>query len=408
MMRFLASAWVIARRDFTATVLSRSFLLFLLGPLIAFGFGGVFGVVGGRSDEIALRPIIAIIGTPAHVAPFRAAYDRTAARLGDKALPQLRIENPTRDSDGQVRALLSQTTNSVSVVLTGLPDAPRLTGPAHQIDQRDDDVQLILDDMATSAALIRAGVPRPTVSIARVTIDPAGGSTSGNRHLIARAGQFLLFFLTMLLAGMLLSNFVEEKSNKVIEILAAAVPIDTIFFGKLAAMLCVSLTGITIWGSILGGGFLAVAQSTGPMPTPALGWPLFVFLGFAYFVMNYLLLGGIFIGIGAQANSVRDVQTISMPITMAQLAIFALASGTVNDPGTGLALFAQILPLSSPLAMMGRAAQESVIWPHLLALAWQILWVFIIIRVAARRFRTGVFKSGVAKKRWFGRAAGPA
>ena len=53
--------------------------------------------------------------------------------------------------------------------------------------------------------------------------------------------------LTMLLAGMLLSNLVEEKSNKIIEVLAAAVPIDAIFLGKLFAMLAVSLVGIAVW-----------------------------------------------------------------------------------------------------------------------------------------------------------------
>ena len=46
MMRFLRSALVIARRDFAATVLSKTFLLFLLGPLFPLIFGGVFGGIG--------------------------------------------------------------------------------------------------------------------------------------------------------------------------------------------------------------------------------------------------------------------------------------------------------------------------------------------------------------------------
>ena len=67
-----------------------------------------------------------------------------------------------------------------------------------------------------------------------------------------------MFVLTILLAGMLLSQLIEEKSNKVIEILAAAIPVDAIFVGKLFAMLAISLLGIAVWASV---GAAAVASS---------------------------------------------------------------------------------------------------------------------------------------------------
>ena len=55
---------------------------------------------------------------------------------------------------------------------------------------------------------------------------------------------------------MLLSNLVEEKSNKVIEVLAAAVPLDAVFLGKLLAMLAMSLVGLLFWGVLAGAGYL--------------------------------------------------------------------------------------------------------------------------------------------------------
>ena len=75
------------------------------------------------------------------------------------------------------------------------------------------------------------------------------------------AAQILIFVLTLLLAGMLLSNLVEEKSNKVIEVLAAAVPLDAVFLGKLIAMLGVSLVGILIWGAIAAAGWPSSSRS---------------------------------------------------------------------------------------------------------------------------------------------------
>ncbi len=404
MRDFFSSAWVIARRDYTATVFSRTFLLFLLGPIVALAFGGVFGVVGGRSDDVALRPVVAVIAGPQAGAWVRAAYDRVAGRVGADNLPELRIEQPSTDVDKQALALLADPKGRISVVLAGLPSAPRLIGPQGQIDRLANNIGIVLDEATTDDAFARARLARPRLTIGQTAIDPAQGSTVANRHIIARAAQLLLFFLTLMLAGMLLSNFIEEKSNKVIEVLAAAVPIDAIFFGKIVAMLSVSVTGVLIWGSVIAVGVIStIGALGGPVPVPGVGWPVMILLGVLYFMTNYMILGGIFIGIGAQANSAREVQTLSMPITMAQLAVFALASATVNDPGTPLALFAQILPISSPLAMLGRAAQEPILWPHLVALLWQTLWVVLIVRFAAKRFRSGVLKSGASKRSLFGR-----
>jgi ABC-2 type transport system permease protein len=399
----LASIWVIARRDFTATVFSRTFLLFLLGPLMALGFGGLFGVVGGRADDAALRSSVAVIGTARDLGPIRQAYDRLNPIMNG-ALPDLRLIEPKGDPIAQARGLLSMQKNGATIVMTGWPKAPRLIGPSRQIDSLQDDVRLILDEVATENALKLARVTRSEIKLERTVIDPAGGGTSAARHIVARGAQSLLFMLTLLLAGMLLSNMVEEKSSKVIEVLAAAVPIDAIFYGKLIAMLGVSLTGIIVWGSVIGLTVVSFIPAGIPLPLPAMGWPLFIALGAAYYIMNYMLLGGAFIGIGAQANSAREVQTLSMPITMSQLAVFALASATVNDSSGPLATFAAIFPLSSPLAMLGRAAQDATIWPHLVALVWQGLWVAIIVRFAAKRFRSGVLKSGGPKRRWFKRS----
>lgn len=404
MNRTLSAIWVIARRDFTATVFSKTFLLFLLGPLMALLFGGLFGVVGGRADNEALQTSVAVIGKAGDVAPVGTAFRALNPRMGG-TLPDLRFVEPKGDVAAQARGLLSQAKNGATVVLTGLPDAPRLIGPGRQIDSLQDDVRLILDEVAIEKTLRRANMKRPDVTIARTVIDPAGGGTSAARHIVARGAQSLLFMLTLLLAGMLLSNMVEEKSSKVIEVLAAAVPIDAIFYGKLIAMLGVSLTGITVWGSVIALGVVGFIPENIPLPLPAMGWPLFVAISAVYYVMNYMLLGGLFIGIGAQASSAREVQTLSMPITMSQLAVFALASATVNDTSGPLATFAALFPLSSPLAMLGRAAQDATLWPHFLALVWQGLWVVIIVRFAASRFRSGVLKSGGPKRKWFRKKA---
>jgi ABC-2 type transport system permease protein len=211
----------------------------------------------------------------------------------------------------------------------------------------------------------------------------------------------LLFFLTILLSGMLLSQLIEEKSNKIIEVIAAAMPIDAMFVGKLFAMLAASVLGIVVWISA-GALIVQVVKHGGvqTLPPPAVGWAGFLLLAIVYFAMNYLLLGAAFLTIGAQASTVREVQTMSMPVTFAQVLIFGFAASAIGKPDSAMGMAAAIFPLSSPMAMIARAAEQPEWWPHLLAILWQGLWVALILRVGAQLFRKTVLKSGPRVKWW--------
>jgi ABC-2 type transport system permease protein len=188
------------------------------------------------------------------------------------------------------------------------------------------------------------------------------------------------------------------------QVLAAAVPIDAIFLGKLFAMLATSLTGIALW--TIAGALAVDSLATGglsTLPAPAVGWPAFMALILVYFSMSYLLIGATFLGIGAHASTAREVQILSMPVTMGQLVLFGFASLAVGQPNSTIGIAAAIFPLSSPFAMIARAAELPAIWPHLLALVWQAIWVALILRFAAAVFRRSVLKSGKSRRRWWRR-----
>ena len=204
----------------------------------------------------------------------------------------------------------------------------------------------------------------------------------------------------------MLSQLIEEKSNKIIEVVAAAVPIDALFIGKLFAMLAASVIGILVWVSA-GAVLIDLLKQGGvrTLPPPAVGWPAFLSLAVVYFAMNYLLLGAVFLTIGAQASTVREVQTLSMPVTFAQVLIFGFAATAIGAPDSSGALAAAIFPLSSPMTMLARAAEAPGLWPHAAAILWQTLWVALLLHLGARLFRKTVLKSGPRVKWWrFGRA----
>lgn len=380
----LQAAWVVARRDFVAILFSRAFFFFLLGPLFPLAVGGLAGSIGGKVEQQTQTNAIALAMAPADNARIEAASARLTRQLG-QAMPRLIVAQPSPATNPQ--EILKQKGHGYAAVLSGTPENPRLTAPPQELAKWDGPVALLA---ATASGQAKVG-------FARVALQPVAQSTATNRSdriRTAQAGQLLLFLLTMLLAGMVLSNLVEEKGNKIIEVLAAAIPMDAVFFGKLFAMLGVSFVGIAVWGTALGGFALASGQSLGALPAPALGWPLFIGLSVTYFAMGYLLLGSLFLAIGSLATTVREVQTLSMPVTMMQLLVFFLAAYTVTSPGSPMERFATIFPFSSPFAMLARAAQFDTLWPHALALAWQSLCVILFVRLGARLFRRRVMKSG--------------
>jgi ABC-2 type transport system permease protein len=390
----LKASWVIGRRDFVATVMSRTFIIFLLFPVLMIGFSVGFGAMLGKMERHENVPRIAVIATEAGYRPIAAAYARLKPAFREDELADLVRVEPDYEIGPQVRDLLSASDKKFVAVLSGGPRGLRLTGAVDSEGAAHRQIRAILDDARQQAALDRAGARASRAELELVKVDESAGSLASERATTARAGQWLLFMVTVMLAGMLLSNMIEEKSNKVIEVLAAAVPIDSVFLGKLGAMLAVSLTGLALWAASAIAAVQLWPAGGASLPTPAVGWPLFILLAFLYFSMNYMLLGAIFLGIGSQASSVREVQSISMPVTIGQVFIFFFATAAARAYDGFLGLAAAIVPFSSPMMMIARAAQSGELWPHLLALAWQALWVWLTVSLGATLFRRNVLKSG--------------
>ena len=384
-LSMLRAAFVIARRDFTAILFSKAFFFFLIGPLFFLGISIGAGFIGAAAADNKSEPTLAV----ALDAPESARFAATHKALGEYVyLPKVEVID--QSAPRTVDAILADSDKNYAAVLTGSLAKPELSGTEEQIDSWQGEV-----------AFLSARAAGQEESFPSVNLRATDSSMADTRRVNSATGAAaitLMFLLSMLLAGMVLSNLVEEKGNKIIEILAAAIPMDAVFLGKLFAMLGISFVGIAVWGSIVGAILVLGAEALPAMAAPAIGWPAFVFLFLIYFAMAYLLIGSVFLAVGSMAPTVRDVQTISMPATMLQLGVFFLATFAMNDIGSPLELFAVAFPLSSPYAMLGRGAQLPELWPHLVALGWQALWVLVFVKAGATLFRKKVMKSGPRAK----------
>jgi ABC-2 type transport system permease protein len=403
----LRQTMTIARRDFVATVFTPTFLIFLFAPVVM----GSFGAIGGLGANAATQGggdktrIVAIVeGDQARTMMAVDAQLRKLYRDESDAPATLRTDAPGTDPAAQAHALIEDKSIDVPVVMFGPLDHPHILYTPRSIRSADYVAQLAEQTLRTARSGPAALSDATRTEINRTAPRLRSGKESGFFAV------FAIFFLTLLLAGQVVSGVAEEKGNKVIEILAAAVPLESVFFGKLLGTFGVAMLFLAFWGTL-------VTQVTTLMPanfaaglaalTPAMGMPMFTLLFFGYFTMAYMLLGAVFLGVGAQASSVREIQLLSLPITLIQVSMFGLGAIAISHPNGWLAMFAKFFPLSSPYYMAGRAAQSPDLWPHAVALAWQAVWVAIFVSLGVRAFRRGVLQSGSGKFRWkalFGRS----
>ncbi len=399
--RLVRQTLTIARRDFVATVFTPIFLLFLFAPVIMGSFGAIGGLgAASVAEGSASKARIVAIVPDALARPFAQADTRLRAayRSPEDQPPELTTMRAETDVGAQAQRVFAGKAFDASAILFGPLDRPHVLYASR--GSRSADYLALLAQ--TTLAAERLGGALPTVSPVKIRLD-RGHISAGGKNQSAFLAVFGIFFLTLFLAGQVVGTMAEERNNKVIEILAAAVPLESVFLGKLLGMFGVAVLFVAFWATVVGqiGALMPAGVASGLHElTPAVGAPAFTLLFAAYFSMAYLLLGSVFLGVGAQASTMREIQMLSLPITVLQVAMFALATAAASHPGTPLATFAEVFPLSSPFAMAGHAANSGELWPHAAALAWQALWVAIFIWVGARLFRRGVLQSGSARPFW--------
>ena len=233
------------------------------------------------------------------------------------------------------------------------------------------------------------------------TIDPEPerlGALSHIRQLNVLGAvivYLMLFMAVFMTANMVVMALVEEKSNRVAELLLSCVRAETLMAGKLFTGLLLAFLLVGVWA---GSAYFSIdtlfptAKVIIENLTENLKTPGQILVLVTFFSLAYLTVGSFFLAAGSAATSITDAQTVVAPATTMSLPIFLLPIVIAYDPASTFARFVSYVPVFSPFAMMVRSLSAPDGIDVLGALVVSVLTLWGMIRLAARVFRANLLR----------------
>jgi ABC-2 type transport system permease protein len=212
---------------------------------------------------------------------------------------------------------------------------------------------------------------------------------------------YFLWLAIFSIANLLLTNTIEEKSNRIIEVLLSSVSPHQLMQGKIWG---IAATGMTIVGTWVGFGLLAawlvpqlLGDSTGGMLAmlfTALRNSGYLLAFVVYFLGGYLLYAAVLVAIGSVCNTLKEAQNLMQPVMMI-LMVPLLAMVFIGQEPNGLvAKVMSFIPLFTPFAMMNRAGGPPATWEYVATSVLLVVTIWLVMRGAGKIFRVGVLMTG--------------
>ncbi|MCL1822508.1 MAG: ABC transporter permease, partial [Prolixibacteraceae bacterium] len=271
---------------------------------------------------------------------------------------------------------------------------------------------------------------RITVNTLKVSeTGEAKKSSSIVAFMVSYAMGFIIYFFVFMYGSMVMNSVMEEKKNRIVEVIISSVKPFQLMAGKIIGTALVGLTQVAIW-IVVGFAVLVGVQSfispdtaqeigqsvlqsqehmniasgemSGMQHQAAemleminnLNLPLILFGFIFYFLAGYLLYSSLLGSIGAAVDNPEDSQQFVLPITLPLILSIILLVSIVRSPDGPLAFWSSIIPLTSPICMLARIPYGIPAWELILSMALLILTVIGAIWVAAKIYRTGILMYG--------------
>ena len=229
----------------------------------------------------------------------------------------------------------------------------------------------------------------------------------------------LLYMFIFIYGSMIMRSVIEEKSNRIVEIIISSVKPTQLMMGKIIGTSLAGLTQVLIW-NFLGFIILNIVGSSMGVSTENMSnldslqaadvepfaieilsavfnLPIFnILISFVlYFLFGYLLYASIFAAIGAAVDNETDSQQFMLPISIPLIVALYVGMLTVpEDPGGTISTFFSHFPLTSPVVMMMRIPYGVPIYEQIISLSILVVTFFATVWFAAKIYRVGILMYG--------------
>ena len=222
---------------------------------------------------------------------------------------------------------------------------------------------------------------------------------------------FLMYFILLLYGSQVMMGVTEEKTSRIAEVVVSSVKPFQLMLGKIIGIAMVALTQFMLWIAFIfivynigkstgssGGNMSAMVGQIQQVFT-SVNIPLVVGCFIFYLLGGFFFYSSLYAAIGSAINEdMREAQSLSFPITMLVIFSIALMTPAISNPGSPIAVWASIIPFSSPIVMMARipfGVPATVPWWQLgLSMSLLIAGFIFTTWFAGRIYKTGILMYG--------------
>jgi len=271
------------------------------------------------------------------------------------------------------------------------------------------------------------------VSVRNLVIGEDGNEKVGMVGIYMSVSYFLSFMIYMfifLFGSMVMRGVIEEKTNRIVEIIISSVKPFQLMLGKIFGIGSVALVQFLIWVVLLGGALVGVTTMIGPesgatdMTTTGvmvdsgivsvgveeigevseMGDVLNAFMGLPfvqilisfviYFLLGYLLYASMFAAIGSAVDNEADTQQLVLPVTLPLIIGMFLMIHAFQYPDSQLSFWGSVIPFTSPMVMIARAPFGVELWEYALSVGLLVLTFVFMTYISGKIYRVGILAYG--------------
>lgn len=290
----------------------------------------------------------------------------------------------------------------------------------------------VIDETGVPDLEKKLAATKTNITVETIKLGEEGKAVKSSTEIamaIGYAAGFLIYMFVFIYGTMVMRGVMEEKSNRIVEVIISSVKPFQLLFGKIVGIGLVGLTQIAIWiilgiaittgltaffgqvpdsavqaQSIMSGTEMGqLAASTPEAQNKVveiigmignLNIPLIIFALLFYFIGGFILYASLMGAIGSAVDSDEDAQQMMLPVTMPLIFSIIILFAVAKNPEGPLAFWASMIPLTSPVTMMVRIPFGIPVWEIVLSMALLLVTIWGTIWVAGKIYRTGILMYG--------------